>query len=369
MRPIMMFRSGRTERPALHEGLQVVGSGRIELNEAMFASGSREYCVVMPLWPIAVGGWIDRSRWPRHVTVCPNFRSGPNDIDALATALRRVAALISLPAATVGENAQFGSDGDVPVQLVESGDLQRLHLTVMDAFGSIVPVEPVVPDHHGVGYRPHLTVVDGLRLEPGSALELRSLLLVEIAPEQDRSMAVPVAVAKLGQSENREPVSAERAASTWSTLQAAGIRSWVIGGWGIDALAGKQTREHHDLDLFVLDEDLRTMLELLESSDSGVRYLWSENRWHDRLPSAFVADIAGVEVDVHVVALDGDAVRLLSEHSIELPVGALSGSGRIAGQEVACATAEAQLVMHTGYDLPEKHLHDLELLNGRDVYP
>ncbi len=342
--------------------MQIVATGRIELNGAMIASGSREYCVVMPFSPMAVGGWIDRSHWPRHVTVCPNFRSGPDDIDALAAVLRRVAALTSRPTATVGEHAQFGPGGNVPVQVVESDDLQRLHGTVMDAFCSVVSVEPVVPDHHWLGYRPHITVVDGLRLEPGSALELRSLLLVEIAPEQDRSMAVPVALATLGQPESREPVSAEQAASTWSTLKRAGIRSWIIGGWGIDALAGRQTREHHDLDLFVLDEDLRAMLELLESSDSGVRYLWSENRWHDRLPSAFVADVAGVEVDVHVVALDGAAVRRLSEHSIELPVGALSGTGRIARQEVACATAEAQLVMHTGYELPERQLHDLELL-------
>ena len=354
----------RTNNNVRGNAAQSADTERIELNRAMATSESREYCVVMPLRPIAVGRWFDRSHWPRHVTVCPNFRSGPTDIDVLAAVLAHVAAMISLPAAAVGEDAQFGPGGDVSVQLVESDDLERLHVTVMDAFGSVVPVEPVVPDYNGAGYRPHITVVNGRRLSRGSALELCSLLLVEIAPEHDRSMAVPVAVAEVGQSENGELVSPERAASTWSMLEEEGIRSWVIGGWGIDALVGKLTRDHHDLDLFVLDEDLRAMLELSESADSSVRYLWSENRWHDGLPTAFVADIARVEVDVHVVALDGDATRVLSAHSIELPVGALSGSGRIAGQQVACATAEAQLVMHTGYDLPEKHLHDLELLRG-----
>jgi hypothetical protein len=132
---------------------QSTSTGRIELNRAMTASKSREYCVVMPLRPIAVGGWIDRSHWPQHVTVCPNFRSGPNDIDTLAAVLPHVAAMISRPAATVGEDAQFGPGGDVPVQLVESGNLQRLHVTFMDAFGSVIPVEPVVPDHNGSGYR------------------------------------------------------------------------------------------------------------------------------------------------------------------------------------------------------------------------
>jgi lincosamide nucleotidyltransferase A/C/D/E len=321
----------------------------------------------MPLRPMAIGGWIDRSRWPQHVTVCSNFRCGPNDVDALAAILRRVAAAISLPAVIVGGDALFGPGGDVSVQLVESEDLHRLHGALWDAFGSAVPVEPVEPAYNGFGYRPHVTVVDGRRLEPGLALELPALLLVEVAPEHNESIAVAVAVAEVGKPEKAEPVSAARAAMTWSTLAKEGIRSWVIGGWGIDALAEAQTREHHDLDLFVLDVDLRTMLEYLESSNSGMRYLWSENRWHGALPSAFVADIAGVEVDVHVVALEGDAVRILSEHSIELPVGALSGSGHIAGRRVACATIEAQLLMHTGYDLTEKDLRDLELLSGLDI--
>ena len=32
-------------------------------------------------------------------------------------------------------------------------------------------------------------------------------------------------------------------------LEAAGVRSWVDGGWGVDALARTETREHGDLDL------------------------------------------------------------------------------------------------------------------------
>jgi hypothetical protein len=103
----------------------------------------------MPLRPITVGSWIERSRWPRHVTVCPNFRCGPNDVDALAAVLRRVTANISLPAATVGENAEFGPGEDVPVQLVESCDLQRLHVTLMDALRPRFRSNPSRPDTTG----------------------------------------------------------------------------------------------------------------------------------------------------------------------------------------------------------------------------
>jgi hypothetical protein len=34
-------------------------------------------------------------------------------------------------------------------------------------------------------------------------------------------------------------------------LEAAGVAAWIDGGWGIDALLGRQTRPHDDLDLVV----------------------------------------------------------------------------------------------------------------------
>ncbi len=43
----------------------------------------------------------------------------------------------------------------------------------------------------------------------------------------------------------------------------AGVEVWVGGGWGVDPLAGRVTRAHHDMDLFVpsgmLDEAVRRL--------------------------------------------------------------------------------------------------------------
>lgn len=39
-------------------------------------------------------------------------------------------------------------------------------------------------------------------------------------------------------------------------LDAAGVRWWVHGGWGMDALLGKETRPHDDLDLAVPRADI-----------------------------------------------------------------------------------------------------------------
>ena len=37
-------------------------------------------------------------------------------------------------------------------------------------------------------------------------------------------------------------------------IEALGVRAWVDGGWGVDALLAEETREHDDLDLVVEDQ-------------------------------------------------------------------------------------------------------------------
>ena len=45
-----------------------------------------------------------------------------------------------------------------------------------------------------------------------------------------------------------------------------------------------------------------------------------------------------------------------------LPRGAVSGRGTIEGMTVRCVSRAAQIAMHSGYDLPEKHREDVRLL-------
>src|SRR4051812_11651421 len=50
---------------------------------------------------------------------------------------------------------------------------------------------------------------------------------------------------------DREPAgtSAAEVLRVLRTLERAGCRVWLAGGWGVDALAGRQTRPHRDVDL------------------------------------------------------------------------------------------------------------------------
>ena len=46
-------------------------------------------------------------------------------------------------------------------------------------------------------------------------------------------------------------------------FEASGIEVIVDGGWGVDALLGKQTREHEDLDIAVQWKELPKLRQVL----------------------------------------------------------------------------------------------------------
>jgi lincosamide nucleotidyltransferase A/C/D/E len=104
-------------------------------------------------------------------------------------------------------------------------------------------------------------------------------------------------------------------------LEQHGIRYWVMGGWGVDALLHRETRPHKDLDLLVTLDTLPPLWKLFDERGFTVQYVWQENRWIDRelkrWPTAFVvADAQGRELDVHVIDFgsDGSIIQLDTQH-------------------------------------------------------
>lgn len=163
---------------------------------------------------------------------------------------------------------------------------------------------------------------------------------------------------------NRKVVTAAQAIQIADGLANAGVRCWLMGGWGVDALLGEQTREHHDVDLIVSVSDLPTVDAWLREEGFHRAYEWAENapvRIEDRLwDTAFVEHHTdGRELDVHAVRVEDGSIRLATTDPWELPSRPLDGVGTISGRAVACVTAEAQRAMHRGYDLPDSHRQDL----------
>jgi lincosamide nucleotidyltransferase A/C/D/E len=169
-------------------------------------------------------------------------------------------------------------------------------------------------------------------------------------------------------------VSAEDALQLYRALSSHGMRVWLTGGWGIDALLGEQTRPHKDLDVVMLLDDVVRLRALLGREGYVLKELWSENRWSidaqgNETATAFVLqDLDGREMDVHALRLDeqGDGIP-----AWEAPEGFifrkedLSGMGVIAGLAVRCITPAMQVLCHTGYELPEVQQRDLQLLHAK----
>ena len=328
----------------------------------------RACCVVLPLVPLAVGDVVERAAWPAHVTLVGNAHLADGATDTAAAVLHGFAAAIAPLTGVVDGEGRFGPDASVVVDLLGSPALLVAHRDLLDALERHVEGFALDEPHHARdGYRPHRTVTPGSRPALGSTVRLLEALLVELEPEDLADQALVLARWPLGGPTGGTAVGEADVHAVLDAL--VDVPAWVIGGWGVDALAGRQTRAHHDLDLFVDGDGTEQAICALARLGFAVRFVWSENRWSGSgrrlVPSAFVAvDAAGREVDVHTVSVREGRVTSRSASTVELPMGALDATGSIGGRHVSCATAEAQLVMHTGYPLPDRQRGDLALLRA-----
>jgi lincosamide nucleotidyltransferase A/C/D/E len=148
-------------------------------------------------------------------------------------------------------------------------------------------------------------------------------------------------------------------------LQDHSIRAWLRGGWGIDALLGRQTRTHKDLDLVLVDTELGTALDVLGDLGFALASEWAENLvMDDGRPSAFVLrDGNGREIDIHVARINDDGSGVpLWEGDQQLTTEAVSGSGTIGDLKVRCYSPQMQLAVHSGDRLPPHHIADVRAI-------
>jgi lincosamide nucleotidyltransferase A/C/D/E len=130
---------------------------------------------------------------------------------------------------------------------------------------------------------------------------------------------------------------------------------WIDGGWGVDALVGRETRPHADLDLVIARPDLASAVALLEAQGYRVTRDW--------LPTAIaLRDASERQVDLHPVdpTPDGGGDQTLLDGSAWHYGGPVAGV--IGGRRVPCCSAAEQLVMHVGYEPRPSDVHDVRLL-------
>jgi lincosamide nucleotidyltransferase A/C/D/E len=135
-------------------------------------------------------------------------------------------------------------------------------------------------------------------------------------------------------------------------LHAGDVPAWVAGGWGVDALAGRQTRRHYNLDLVI--SDAGGSMSRLASALGGAGFKRGVTEHTPGLPMPWRHfwrrdDGAGVEVmpvDLHALPFTAESFAV----------------GMIDGRPVPCLSGATQLTLHSGYPLREADAQDIAVL-------
>ena len=140
------------------------------------------------------------------------------------------------------------------------------------------------------------------------------------------------------------------------------IDVWLDGGWAVDALLGRQTRPHGDLDIVVQHKDVPRLRALLESH--GYRDIVRDDT---SIWNFVLRDDTGREVDLHVITIDnaGNGIYGLGEKGVMYPAASLIGAGTVNGCPVNCISAEWLVRFHMGYELDENDFKDIHALCER----
>lgn len=120
-------------------------------------------------------------------------------------------------------------------------------------------------------------------------------------------------------------------------LENAEITYWIDGGWGVDILAGKQTRDHRDIDI---NFDSRYTEKLL--------HILFEYGYLDIHPFVLHEDGTAKQA-----SLEGDWYQFDKD---------LFGSSVFEGRTIPCISVKGQKLFHSGYELRDKDRHDILIL-------
>ena len=145
-------------------------------------------------------------------------------------------------------------------------------------------------------------------------------------------------------------------------LDEGAIEIWLDGGWGVDALLGRQTRKHKDVDVILRVADVPKARQILAHRG----FVFKEGY----PPNSFVlSDTAGLEVDIHAVIFDqqGNGIyRMQNGEEWVYPAEGFSCS--VEDVPVRCLSPTTQVFCHAhGYVPIEKDFRDMELLQQHFV--
>ena len=148
-------------------------------------------------------------------------------------------------------------------------------------------------------------------------------------------------------------MTADRVLELLAVLRSSGVTATLDGGWGVDALVGRETRPHEDLDLVVALGDFSRIQEALRPLGFALHA--------DHLPVRFVLRRSGEQLDFHTVTFDSQGGGVQPQPgggSFRYPPEGFV-LGRVRGESVPCISAPVQVLCHLGYEPTPKDVRDV----------
>ena len=141
-------------------------------------------------------------------------------------------------------------------------------------------------------------------------------------------------------------------------LENMNIKYWIDGGWGVDLLYGKQTRNHRDIDINFDSQYQEKLLNILlhfgYKIDTDLRpvriELYSEKHGY---------------LDIHPFILNEDGTSKQANFDGGFYEFDKDFFDNVIFEEknIPCISLKGQKIFHTGYKLRDKDKHDISILD------
>lgn len=142
-------------------------------------------------------------------------------------------------------------------------------------------------------------------------------------------------------------------------LNDSNIKYWLDGGWGVDVLAGKQSRNHRDIDINFDAQYTQEILSLLKDHGYEIETDWAPVRME-----LYSEKYGYIDIHPFILGEDGTAKQADLEGGWYEFSADYFGTAAFDGIKIPCISARGQKVFHTGYELRDVDRHDLKIIDS-----
>lgn len=142
-------------------------------------------------------------------------------------------------------------------------------------------------------------------------------------------------------------------------LEDSNIKYWIDGGWGVDILAGKQTRNHRDIDVDFDAQHTEELLKILLKYGYEVDTDWKPVRIE-----LYSEKYGYLDIHPFILNEDGTSKQADLEGGFYEFEKDFFSNAIFEGKTTPCISLKGQKIFHSGYELRDKDKQDISVLEG-----